>query len=89
MIFDTHAHYDDPQFDPDREALLGQMEAGGVGTIVNASAAYESCGRVISMAEKYPFMYAMAGVHPDEVGSLDEEKFARMKELFKMKRWWR
>ena len=82
MIFDTHAHYDDEQFDIDRDELLNSMAANGVGTIVNASAAYESCGRVIRMAEKYPFMYAMAGVHPDEVGSLDEEKFARMKELF-------
>lgn len=26
-------------------------------------------------------MYAAVGVHPDEVGSLDEEKFAHMKEL--------
>ncbi|MCI8722457.1 MAG: hydrolase TatD, partial [Ruminococcus sp.] len=42
MIFDTHAHYDDHQFDPDRETLLGQMEAGGIGTIVNASASVES-----------------------------------------------
>ena len=27
MIFDTHAHYDDKQFDADREELLGQMGA--------------------------------------------------------------
>ena len=26
MIFDTHAHYDDEQFDGDREALLSSME---------------------------------------------------------------
>ena len=70
MIFDTHAHYDDPQFDPDREALLGQMEAGGVGTIVNASASVESWERVLELTRKYPFVYGMIGVHPDEVGGL-------------------
>ena len=43
MIFETHAHYDDEQFDIDREDLLLSMEAGGVGTIVNVSASYESC----------------------------------------------
>ena len=83
MIFDTHAHYDDPQFDPDREALLGQMEAGGVGTIVNASASVESWERVLELTRKYPFVYGMIGVHPDEVGGLDEEVFARMKRLLK------
>ena len=34
MIFDTHAHYDDEQFDIDREELLGKMEAEGIGAIV-------------------------------------------------------
>ncbi len=36
MIFDTHAHYDDEQFDEDRDSLLCSMQEGGVGTIVNA-----------------------------------------------------
>ena len=31
MIFDTHAHYDDEQFDTDRDELLSSMAAGGVG----------------------------------------------------------
>lgn len=83
MIFDTHAHYDDEQFDNDRDELLNSMRENGVGTIVNVSASYESCERVVHMAQKYPFMYAAVGVHPDEVGSLDEEKFARMKALLK------
>lgn len=81
MIFDTHAHYDDEQFDTDREALLDSMATGGVGTIVNASASVESWDKVLGLTEKYPFIYGMIGVHPDEAGSLDEEKFRRMEEL--------
>ncbi len=83
MIFDTHAHYDDEQFDADRNVLLCSMAEHGVGTIVNVSASYSSCERVVNMAQEYPFMYAAVGVHPDEVGALNEESFARMKELFK------
>lgn len=64
MIFDTHAHYDDEQFDADREELLMSIEENGVGTIVNVSATYESCTRVTEMVKKYPFMYAAVGVHP-------------------------
>ncbi len=83
MIFDTHAHYDDEQFNEDREKLLLSLPGQGVGTIVNVSARYDSCEKVVAMAHKYPFMYAAVGVHPDEVGDLNEETFARMKELFK------
>ena len=36
MIIDTHAHYDDEQFDADREELLGSMKEGWIGLIVNA-----------------------------------------------------
>lgn len=82
MIFDTHAHYDDEQFSNDRDALLRSMAGKGVGTIVNVSASLDSCGRVVDMVRDYPFMYAAVGVHPDETGSLDDESFARMKELF-------
>lgn len=83
MIFDTHAHYDDKQFDADRTALLDSMEAGGIGAIVNASATVGSWEKVLELTEKYPFVYGMIGVHPDEVGSLDEEKFLRMEQLLK------
>ena len=81
MIFETHAHYDDEQFDLDREELLSSMPEQGVGTIVNVSATYESCRRVVDLVQKYPFMYAAVGIHPDEVGSLNEERFQQMKEL--------
>ena len=81
MIFDTHAHYDDKQFDEDREQLLDSMRAGGVGAIVNASATVESWDKVLELTREYPFVYGMIGVHPDEVGALDEEKFARMERL--------
>ena len=83
MIFDTHAHYDDEQFNEDRVELLNSMEEQGVGTIINVSATYNSCRKVIALAKEYPFVYAAVGIHPDEVGCLNEENFAQMKELFK------
>lgn len=30
MIFESHAHYDDKQFDNDREELLSSMQANGI-----------------------------------------------------------
>ncbi len=81
MIFDTHAHYDDAQFDSDREELLSSMPDLGVTTIVNVSSTLESCEKCVELAGKYPYVYAAVGVHPDEVGALNEETFAEMEAL--------
>ena len=81
MIFDTHAHYDDEQFDTDRDQLLASMEAGGVGTIVNVGASLASSRTSVSLAERYSFIYAAVGVHPDHTGELDEDKLRELREL--------
>ena len=57
------------------------MQEQGVGTIVDASATVDSWERVLELTRRYPFVYGMIGVHPDEVGDLNEENFARMEQL--------
>ena len=80
MIFDTHAHYDDDAFDDDREELLSSLKSAGVGIVVNSGASLDGCRRTIELTEKYPFIYGTLGVHPDEVGELNEETFFWLKE---------
>lgn len=81
MIFDTHAHYDDEQFDEDRDQLLSSMAEAGVSTIVEIGASMESSRNAIWLAEQYPFVYAAVGVHPDNVGELDEETFEELEAM--------
>lgn len=83
MIFDSHAHYDDEQFDCDREELLGSMQEHGIGGIINVGASMEGVFASQELADKYPFIYAGVGIHPDYVGSLNEEKFRMLTELCK------
>lgn len=80
MIFDTHAHYDDEDFDVDREALLLEMKAAGVSHIVNIGASLESTKRSLELAKQYDFIYAAVGVHPSDTGELNEETFAWLRE---------
>ena len=79
MIFDSHAHYDSSQFHEDREEFLNSMKENGVGTILNSGASWKSVTEVVELAEKYPFIYAAVGLHPDEVGDLNEERFEFLK----------
>ena len=81
MIFDTHAHYDDEQFDTDRDALLRGMAEQNVGTIINVGASLEGCWRSVELANQYPFVYAAVGVHPDETGEFNEKTYRSMVEL--------
>ena len=83
MIFDTPAHYDDEQFDEDRDALLCSMQEGGVGTIVNAGSDVASWEDVRALTARYPFIYGAAGVHPDDVGELNEENFMRLRAVLR------
>ena len=72
-IFDTHAHYDDEDFNEDRDSLLLSMKEHGVGTIVNIGASMKSCRTTLELAKKYPFVYGALGVHPSESGELTEK----------------
>ncbi|MGM9573469.1 MAG: TatD family hydrolase [Hominicoprocola sp.] len=65
LIFDTHAHYDDAQFDADREALLSAMPENGVGLILDPGCDLESSRAAIALAEQYPHVYAAVGYHPE------------------------
>ena len=78
MIFDSHAHYDADQFNEDRDELLKSMPEHGVGTILNVGADWDSVTEAVQLAQNYPHVYAAVGMHPDEVGDLDEERFAFM-----------
>ena len=67
MIFDTHAHYDDKAFDEDRDTILPQIHASGVDRIIDPGCDVDSSRKAIELAEKYDFIYAAVGIHPEEL----------------------
>lgn len=80
MIFESHAHYDDAAFDADREVVLKECQAQGIEAVVNVSASLSSVKTTLALAEQYSFLYAAVGIHPDEVGELEEDSFAWLRE---------
>ena len=86
MIFETHAHYDDEQFDSGREALLASLPDCGIKRVVNVGASIASTRNSVELAEKYDFIYATVGVHPSEIEELNEERLEWLRELTKLKK---
>ncbi len=80
MLFDSHAHYNDSKFDEDRFELLDTMNANNVGYIMNIADSMKSIPKVLEIAEKYPFVYAAVGVHPEETKELAEKDMELLEE---------
>lgn len=73
MYFDTHAHYTDEDFDPDRDETIKAVRESGVELVMNASSDYESCLRSLELAEKYLYIYAAVGWHPHDAKTFSED----------------
>ena len=79
-IFDSHAHYDDSQFDGDREELLGQvLPEKGVSGIINMAADLNSCQTTWELTQRYGYVYGAAGIHPEEARDLPHDWLAQVK----------
>ena len=68
MFFDTHAHYDDNAFNADRETLLASLPGEGIELIIDPGCDVNSSRRAISLAERFPHVYAAVGIHAEEMG---------------------
>lgn len=82
-IFDAHAHYDDKWFDDDRNELLEKIQDKGVCGIVNNSVDLVTAEKSIAFAEKYDFMYAAVGFHPENIENMPENYLDSLAELTK------
>lgn len=71
-FFDSHAHYSDPRFLSDQDALLRSMAENRIGRIMNIGCCEQSSYDSIALAEKYDFIYATVGSHPDDADKVDD-----------------
>ena len=84
MLFDTHAHMDDRAFREDRDALLIGLKEKGVGLVMNPGCSLESSKNAVALAEKYDFVYAAVGSHPDAADEVNESVLEEYRKLCKL-----
>ena len=51
-IFDSHAHYDDEQFDGDRDELLRSLPSKGICAVINCASDLKSSATSAELSEK-------------------------------------
>lgn len=69
MYFDSHAHLDDPRFDVDRDEIFAALAEQG--PVMNVGCDLASSERSVALAQKYSFVYAAVGSHPDDADHVD------------------
>lgn len=78
---DTHTHLFVQEFDEDREAAVQRAIDAGVDRLCLPGITADSLAPIAAMCEKYPGVcYAMAGLHPTEVGDDYKEQLTTIKE---------
>ena len=83
MLFDTHAHMDDRAFDTDREALLEALPEQGIGLLMNPGCSLESSRNACALAERYDYIYAAVGSHPDAADEVNDAVLEEYRSLCK------
>ena len=80
-IFDTHAHLCDAAFDDEREAIIADLGAHGVGAFTEIGFDLPSSRAALALAERYPQVYAAVGFHPDHSDHLRDEDVETLRQM--------
>jgi TatD DNase family protein len=81
VLVETHAHLDYPDFAADFDDVLRRANEAGVTRIITIGTSIESSRRAVELAEKYPNIFAVIGVHPTFVEESGEDVITPLREL--------
>ncbi len=81
MIVDSHAHYDDEQFDIDRAEVLDRLRQQGITRVVNPSSNLESARKCLALAKQFDFVYTAVGIHPHDASQFSREALDTLRQM--------
>lgn len=85
-FFDSHSHLNDEKFDEDREQVIKEIYEAGTTNFITAGYSVESSKKAVDIANNYDFIYATAGISPNDIPQIEEElwkQLAKIKNLAK------
>lgn len=81
MIWDTHAHLDDPRYEEDFQSVLDHINEAQITRVTNVGYDLPSSERSVHLAHEYDWVYAAVGVHPHDAEGVTEETWERLSQL--------
>lgn len=80
-FFDSHSHLNDEKFDEDRYEIIKEIYDSGTTNFVTAGYSVESSKKAVDIANRYDFIYATAGVSPNDIPQKEEELWKQLSEI--------
>jgi len=81
MLIDTHCHLDFPDFDADRNAVIGRAAEAGVTRMIAIGTNLDTSRAALALAELHPEVYATIGIHPNEVMEAPDDAISHLERL--------
>lgn len=83
MLIDSHAHLEMPEFKKDLQEVIHRAKHSGVEFIFTVGTERRDWGKTLEISHRYPFIYAILGVHPHHAKEIDSETYPLLKNLCK------
>ncbi|MBI4098129.1 MAG: TatD family hydrolase [Candidatus Levybacteria bacterium] len=82
-MIDVHCHLNFRAFANDYDQVIKQAEKDGVKKIINVGTSIESSLRAVELANKYPNLYAIVGIHPHHADKVKQGWDAQIEKIAK------
>ncbi len=70
-MIDVHCHLNFHAYEKDVDEIIHQAHTTGVHTIINVGTKIDSSEKAVALAEHYPYLYAIVGIHPHHADKHD------------------
>ena len=83
MLVDTHCHLDFKNFKRDRRLVVDRARQAGLSHILNPGVDVNSSREAIKLANTYPEVYAVVGVHPNDAPLWNDSSLDDLRQMVK------
>ena len=81
MLFDTHTHLDQEEFDEMRADVVARADAAGVTRIVAVGTTAAASRKCVELAEQYACVFAAVGIQPNYVAEAAADDWSMIEQL--------
>ena len=80
MLIDTHAHLIDEKYNGRLEELINELKDNNIDKVFTVAFNKQSIIDSVNLANNYKNIYAIIGVHPEDIGDLTKDTINLIKE---------
>lgn len=85
-MIDTHAHLQNPAFEPDQDAAIQRALTAGIHYIITVGYDYISSQAAVTLAQRQASLFAAVGIHPHDASTWQENTSQLLIDLSRQKK---